>query len=35
MPTSSHRRICVNTRLFDGFDAAVASVTVIYAKNLW
>lgn len=29
------RRIGVNARLFDGFDAAVAPVTVIDGKNLW
>lgn len=29
------RRICVNSRLFDGFDAAEAPVTVIDGKNLW
>ena len=29
------RRICVNARLFDGFDAATAPVTVIDGKNLW
>ena len=29
------RRIGVNARLFDGFDAATASVTVIDGKNLW
>ena len=29
------RRIGVNARLFDGFDAALADVTVIDGKNLW
>ena len=29
------RRIGVNARLFDGFDAALAPVTVIDGKNLW
>ena len=29
------RRIGVNARLFDGFDAAQAEVTVIDGKNLW
>lgn len=29
------RRIGVNARLIDGFDAAVAPVTVIDGKNLW
>jgi hypothetical protein len=29
------RRFGVNARLFDGFDAAEASVTVIDGKNLW
>ncbi len=29
------RRIAVNARLFDGFDAAEAPVTVIDGKNLW
>ncbi len=29
------RRIGVNARLFDGFDAAEAPVTVIDGKNLW
>jgi hypothetical protein len=31
----STRRIGVNARLFDGFDAAQAPVTVIDGKNLW
>ena len=31
----STRRIGVNARLFDGFDAAAAPVTVIDGKNLW
>ena len=31
----STRRIGVNARLFDDFDAAVAQVTVIDGKNLW
>jgi hypothetical protein len=31
----STRRIGVNARLFDGFDAAEAPVTVIDGKNLW
>ena len=29
------RRISVNARLFDNFDAATAPVTVIDGKNLW
>ena len=29
------RRIGVNARLFDAFDAATAPVTVIDGKNLW
>lgn len=29
------RRLGVNARLFDGFDAADAPVTVIDGKNLW
>jgi hypothetical protein len=29
------RRIAVNARLFDGFDAAEVPVTVIDGKNLW
>ena len=29
------RRIGVNARLFDGYDAALAPVTVIDGKNLW
>ena len=29
------RRIGVNARLLDGFDAAAAPVTVIDGKNLW
>lgn len=29
------RRLGVNARLFDGFDAATAPVTVIDGKNLW
>lgn len=29
------RRIGVNARLFDNFDAATAPVTVIDGKNLW
>jgi hypothetical protein len=29
------RRIGVNARLFDGFDAAEAPVTVIDGRNLW
>ena len=29
------RRISVNARLFDNFDAAEAPVTVIDGKNLW
>jgi hypothetical protein len=29
------RRLGVNARLFDGFDAAEAPVTVIDGKNLW
>jgi hypothetical protein len=29
------RRIGANARLFDGFDAASAPVTVIDGKNLW
>lgn len=29
------RRISVNARLFDDFDAAAAPVTVIDGKNLW
>jgi hypothetical protein len=29
------RRYAVNARLFDGFDAAEAPVTVIDGKNLW
>jgi hypothetical protein len=29
------RRICVNARLFDGFEAADWLVTVIDGKNLW
>ena len=29
------RRIGVNARLFDNFDAAAAPVTVIDGKNLW
>lgn len=29
------RKIGVNARLFDGFDAAQAPVTVIDGKNLW
>ncbi len=29
------RRIAVNARLFDGFDAATAPVKVIDGKNLW
>ena len=29
------RRVGVNARLFDDFDAAVAPVTVIDGKNLW
>ncbi|RZI84591.1 MAG: GFA family protein [Rubrivivax sp.] len=29
------RRIGVNARLFDGFDAAEAPVSVIDGKNLW
>lgn len=29
------RRVGVNARLFDDFDAAAASVTVIDGKNLW
>jgi len=29
------RRIGVNARLFDGFDAAEAPVEVIDGKNLW
>lgn len=29
------RKIGVNARLFDGFDAAEAPVTVIDGKNLW
>jgi len=29
------RRIGVNARLFEGFDAATAPVTVIDGKNLW
>ena len=29
------RRIGVNARLFDGFDAAAAPVEVIDGKNLW
>jgi hypothetical protein len=29
------RRIGVNARLFDGFDAAAAPVTVIDGKHLW
>jgi hypothetical protein len=29
------RRIGVNARLFDDFDAATAAVTVIDGKNLW
>ena len=29
------RRIGVNARLFDGFDADVAPMTVIDGKNLW
>ena len=29
------RRISVNARLFDGFDAATAPVTVIDGRNLW
>jgi hypothetical protein len=31
----STRRIGFNARLFDGFDAAEAPVTVIDGKNLW
>lgn len=31
----STRRIGVNARLFDDFDAATAPVTVIDGKNLW
>jgi hypothetical protein len=31
----SSRRIGVNARLFDDFDAAEAPVTVIDGKNLW
>jgi hypothetical protein len=31
----STRRIGVNARLFDGFDAAAAHVVVIDGKNLW
>ena len=31
----STRRIGVNARLFDGFDAAEAPVVVIDGKNLW
>ena len=31
----STRRIGVNARLFDNFDAAAASVEVIDGKNLW
>ena len=29
------RRIGVNARLFDGFDAALATVAVIDGKHLW
>ena len=29
------RRIGVNARLLDGFDAALASITVIDGKHLW
>ena len=29
------RRIGVNARLFDGFDAALAAVDMIDGKNLW
>ena len=29
------RRIGVNARLFDGFDAAAAPIAVIDGKNLW
>jgi hypothetical protein len=29
------RRLGVNARLFDGFDAAEARVAVIDGKNLW
>ncbi len=31
----STRRMGVNARLFDGFDAAQAPVTVLDGKNLW
>lgn len=31
----SSRRIGVNARLFDDFDAALAAVTVIDGKHLW
>jgi hypothetical protein len=31
----STRRIGVNARLFDDFDAALASITVIDGKHLW
>lgn len=31
----STRRIGVNSRLFDSFDAAEAPVTMIDGKNLW
>ena len=31
----STRRICVNARLFDNFDAATAPVIVIDGKHLW
>ena len=29
------RRISVNARLFDGFDAALAAVVVVDGKHLW
>lgn len=29
------RRMCVNARLFDDFDAAEAKITVIDGKHLW
>jgi hypothetical protein len=31
----STRRICVNARLFDNFDAALAPSVVIDGKHLW
>jgi len=31
----STRRIGVNARLFDDFDAALATITVIDGKHLW